>query len=147
MMYKVIWGVERKLIKLETTLFDYYKALTEAWNIVAEKYVKKNEDRRTNEYKEWSFFVNTLVHLNDVIVQTEDGYKKIISNQAEELRRLKFELSKWTDNQKGRRKKITPYIEERIKEAAASGMSNRAVAQKYKVDEKTVRMILKTDTR
>jgi hypothetical protein len=146
-MYKVIWGVDRELKKMDFTLMQYYRGLTEAWNVVAEKYVKKNEDGRTNEYKDWRRFINALVHMNDMIIQAEGDYEKTIREQDEEIRRLKFELSKWTDNQRGRRRKITPYIEKRIREEIVEGKSKRAVAQQFKVDEKMVRMILKKDAR
>lgn len=77
--------------------------------------------------------------MRDMIIQTIEEYQRALEERDEEIRRLKFELSKWTDRQKGRRQKVTEEMKKIIKAMKAEGKSNRAIGREIGVSEKTIR--------
>lgn len=131
--YEITWGEHRKLEQTDEDIRQYYRAMIDDWNALVK--------RRgwTNWNSELVQMQKKLVYMHDKIEQTERAH-------AEELRRLEFELSKWTSQQKGRRSKITQAQRDEINQLRADGQSLRKIAKAQGLSEKTIRRIVEPKT-
>jgi DNA-binding NarL/FixJ family response regulator len=117
--------------------------MTKKWNFVVEHYTNWEDDGRKTEAKNCKALHDSLIFMWDKIKQTKAEYEKQITDRDEEIRRLKFELSKWTDQQKGRKPALNEEQHKQIKLLRADGESCRSIARKFGVSEKTIRNSLR----
>jgi len=132
---KITWESNRELNKYDYDIIQYYKNLVERWNILS-PYIKEPTDGRTNEYKAYDGFYNELIYMWDMIIQTQQQYETQIKN-------LEAELSKWTDQQKGRKPILTDEQKQQIINWKDASISNREIAKRLRISEGTIRNFLK----
>lgn len=130
-MSKISWGNNRELNKYDYDIKQYYKNLAESWNKLSD-HINKPTDRRTNEYRDYTDFFDNLLYMWDMIVQNEQEKNEHIQN-------LKQELNKWTEQQKGRKSKLTDQKKTNIMEWKKEGISNSEIARRIGMSEGTVR--------
>ena len=139
MRFKIAWEGKRNLVQMSCSLGDYYRQLVECWNSVIDSRGGWPSDGRTKEYKSLARFADYLIHLHDLIAQTESENQKMLMEKDEIIRQLRWELRKWTDQQRGRKPKLSEEQRKQILEIKAQGHSNRALGKIFNVSERTVR--------
>jgi hypothetical protein len=131
--FKIVREKRPWVVTVET-LMEKYMSVVEMWNRFVDSRKGWPVDGRTKEYKAMNEIMWGIIYLQDKIVQVE-------REKDEEIRRLKFELSKWTSQQTGRRSKLTSKQRGEMKQARADGESCRSIARRYGVSEKTIRRV------
>lgn len=143
-MSKITWdGNNRELKKSEIDIIQYYKNLTENWNKLSD-YIKEPTDRRTKHYKIYSEFFHELLYMWDMIKQTQEQYETLIYEKNEQIQLLERKLDKWTDQQQGRKPKLTSDQKDQVLKWKKMELSNREIAENLGVSEGTIRNFLKS---
>lgn len=133
-MFNIAMNSNRPLRSTNEKLMDCFLGMVERWNIFVDSRRSWPTDGRTREYKAMREMQESIIFMYDKIVQVE-------RENFEKVRRLEFELSKWTKNQKGRKLKLTEAQRKEIKKARSDGESLRKIAQRYAVSEATIRRV------
>lgn len=142
MGYMITMDSNRKLQPdYNVDIMDYYRVLVGNWNEFDGQTILP--DGRTNPGKACRRFVDSLVYLYDVIIHTNAAHTRQIAELEDAVRGLQWELSKWTDQQTGRKPALTKEQHAQVKTMKAQGKSNRAIAAEFGVSEKTIRRSLK----
>lgn len=139
---KITWGSKRDLKKYDISIEQYYKNLGDHWNDLSD-FISDPTDRRTKYYRAYHQFFMELVYMSDMIIQNQKQHEALINKKNEQIQALERELEKWTEQQHGRKSKLTEHEKEHIKNWKKSGASNREIANKIGVSEGTIRNVLR----
>lgn len=144
-MKKIVWGSNRQLKEHDCSIEDYYRKLAESWNGVSE-HIPEPTDGRTNHYRAYNQFFQELVYMWDMILQNKREQEVEKNKLNEQVQDLQKKLSKWTEQQKGGKPKLTSQNKNDIKEWKKKGISNREIAGNIGVSEGTIRRFLKSES-
>lgn len=131
---KIIWGDKRESRRFGFGLNEYYKVMVERWNTFIDSRSDWETDKRTSKYKAMRHLAESVLYLEDMIIQTEAAHRA-------EVDALKKELAKWTEN-RGRKPSISAEERKQINQRRADGESCRKLASDFGVSERTIRRAL-----
>jgi hypothetical protein len=133
--YAIGWGARRELKKFGFNIRRYYEHMIDRWNEMV-KLRTWSEDERTRESKAVYRMMDSMIHLHDMIAQTEREHE-------ERIKDIENKLKVWTSQQTGRKPKLTEEQKEQVRQMKARGESNRTIGRQFGVTEGTIRKILK----
>lgn len=127
--YKISKGKPRPLKMFGFGISEYRENMTKWWNDLL-------DNQKLKDTQELKLFAESLLHLEDMIIQAENAHRA-------EVEALKEDLAKWKEN-RGRKPVLTFEQREEIRQRNADSESCRKLANEYGVSERTIRRVLKT---